>query len=72
MIKQGQDIPTMLDAVWDPDTMSLFSTIIAFWFGSRVMEKQDKLAATTVSQQPIVRVSVSKPIAKAAGTGRDK
>lgn len=72
MIKQGQDIPTMLDAVWDPDTMSLFSTIIAFWFGSRVMEKQDKLAATTASQQPIVRVSVSKPIAKAAGTGRDK
>ena len=72
MIKEGQDIPTMLEAVWDPDTMSLFSTIIAFWFGSRVMEKQDKIAATTASQQPIVKVSVSKPTTKGAGTGRDK
>lgn len=80
MIKQGQDIPTMLDAVWDPDTMSLFSTIIAFWFGSRVMEKQEKLAAVTASQQPQLSVKVipnkapvpKAPVKKPAGTGRDK
>ena len=80
MIKQGQDIPTMLDAVWDPDTMSLFSTIIAFWFGSRVMEKQEKLAAVTLSQQPQLNVKVipnkapvtKTPVKKPAGTGRDK
>jgi hypothetical protein len=43
MIKNGDPIPEMLTAVWDIETMSLFSTILAFWFGSRVMEKQDNL-----------------------------
>ena len=41
MIANGQSIPEMLDAVWDIETMSLFSTIMAFWFGSRVIEKMD-------------------------------
>ena len=39
MISTGQSVPEMLQAVWDADTMALFGTIIAFWFGSRVMEK---------------------------------
>jgi hypothetical protein len=39
MISTGQSIPEMLKAVWDADTAALFGTIIAFWFGSRVMEK---------------------------------
>jgi hypothetical protein len=43
MIDTGQSVPVMLQAVWDVETMSLFSTILAFWFGSRVMEKQDNL-----------------------------
>jgi len=73
MIKQGQDIPTMLDAVWDPDTMSLFATIIAFWFGSRVMEKQERTAAVVASTQPQLKVTVAKAApTKAVGTGRDK
>lgn len=41
MIQAGASIPEMLKAVWDAETMSLFSTIIAFWFGSRVLEKMD-------------------------------
>lgn len=39
MIKNGDSIPEMLSAVWDSETMALFGTIIAFWFGSRVLEK---------------------------------
>ena len=39
MLSTGQSVPEMLKAVWDPDTMALFGTIMAFWFGSRVMEK---------------------------------
>lgn len=39
MIANGQSIPEMLKAVWDADTMALFGTIIAFWFGARVLEK---------------------------------
>lgn len=42
MIANGQSVPDMLKAVWDPETMALFSTIIAFWFGSRVIEKMDQ------------------------------
>lgn len=81
MIVNGQDIPTMLDAVWDVDTMSLFSTIIAFWFGSRVMERQSRINAVVSSAQPqiIVKTKVaqqpqsipSKP-KRPAGMGRDK
>lgn len=53
MIDTGQSVPEMLKAVWDVETMSLFSTIIAFWFGSRVMEKQERIP------QPQVTVTVS-------------
>jgi hypothetical protein len=81
MIVNGQDIPTMLDAVWDVDTMSLFSTIIAFWFGSRVMERQSRINAVVSSAQPqiIVKTKVasqSQPTPlkpkRPAGMGRDK
>lgn len=53
MIQNGDPVPEMLKAVWDIETMSLFSTIIAFWFGSRVMEKRDNIP------QPQVTVTVS-------------
>lgn len=39
MIRLGQNIPEMLKAVWDTETMALFGAVIAFWFGSRVQEK---------------------------------
>lgn len=42
MVQQNASMPEMLNAVWDVETMSLFSTIIAFWFGSRVMERQEQ------------------------------
>lgn len=41
MLSSGQSVPEMLDAVWDSETMALFATIMAFWFGSRVIEKMD-------------------------------
>ena len=48
MIANGQSMPEMIKAVWDPETGALFSTIIAFWFGSRVMEKQERIPQTQV------------------------
>ena len=41
MITNGQSVPEMLRAVWDVETMALFSTIIAFWFGARTLEKMN-------------------------------
>ena len=49
MLTTGQSVPEMLRAVWDLETMALFSTIIAFWFGSRVIEKQERLPQTQVT-----------------------
>jgi len=49
MLTTGQSVPEMLRAVWDLETMALFSTIIAFWFGSRVMEKQERMPQTQVT-----------------------
>ena len=49
MLSTGQSVPEMLKAVWDVETMSLFSTIIAFWFGSRVMEKQERIPQAQVT-----------------------
>lgn len=40
MLASGQSVPEMLNAVWDSETMSLFATILAFWFGSRYFEKR--------------------------------
>jgi hypothetical protein len=48
MLTTGQSVPEMLRSVWDPETMALFSTIIAFWFGSRVMEKQERIPQAQV------------------------
>lgn len=39
MISNGADIPTMLDAVWDNETIALFGAIMGFWFGSRAIER---------------------------------
>jgi hypothetical protein len=84
MIEQGADIPTMLSAVWDADTMALFSTILGFWFGSRVMEKHIdfnfisakkadvKSVKTTNETATTVKTKPSNPPKKPAGTGRDK
>lgn len=79
MIKQGASIPDMLKAVWDPDTMALFSTIMGFWFGSRVMEKHidlnfipAKKVDSKTTGTTIVKPAPSNKPKKPAGTGRDK
>lgn len=41
MIASGAAIPTIVATVWDMETMALFSTIMAFWFGSRFLEKRE-------------------------------
>lgn len=56
MLESGQSVPEMLKAVWDIETMSLFSTIIAFWFGSRIIEKQERSAVPL----PSIRVTQAR------------
>ena len=56
MLATGQSVPELLKAVLDVETMSLFSTIVAFWFGSRMMEKQERNSTPL----PSVRVTSTK------------
>jgi hypothetical protein len=84
MIQNGLSMPDMLKAVWDMETMALFSTIIAFWFGTRVMEKQSRMDAIVSTTQPIITVTATIPTKsqpkapetkspkRPVGTGRDK
>jgi hypothetical protein len=53
MIMNGSPIPEMIQAVWDVETMSLFSTILAFWFGSRTLERMNKRVGQTYTVVPI-------------------
>ena len=39
MLSNGADVPTMLNAVWDQETIALFGAIMGFWFGSRTIER---------------------------------
>lgn len=41
MIDNGIDGATIINTVWNDETMALFSTIISFWFGARVIEKSN-------------------------------
>lgn len=40
MIREGVELPEMLKAIWDAETGALFSTIIAFWFGTRMLDRR--------------------------------
>ena len=39
MLHGGMDVPSMLQAVWDSETVALFGAIMGFWFGSRTIER---------------------------------
>lgn len=41
MFYAGFGVVEILNAVWDVETMALFSTMLAFWFGSRSLEKME-------------------------------
>ena len=47
MLDNGIDGIIILERIWNDETMALFSTILAFWFGSRVIEKRSLLAPPT-------------------------
>lgn len=51
MIQSGLSTIEILKAVWDVETMSLFSTIMAFWFGARFFDK--------VGNRPLPGLSVT-------------
>jgi hypothetical protein len=46
---EGLAIDALLGLIWDEYTASIFGSIIAFWFGSRLWEKTDMLSTNRTS-----------------------
>lgn len=61
MLSSGQSVPEMLKAVWDQDTMALFGTIMAFWFGARVLEKMGYGGMRDYGKLTVVPVKAKDP-----------
>jgi hypothetical protein len=58
---KGADIATMAKAVWDENTQAIFSAIVGFWFGNRMLVRgQEHMAATAAVTNP-PPVVVAKP-----------
>ncbi len=38
-MRNGQDMSTISDVIWDEQSQAIFAAIISFWFGSRAIEK---------------------------------
>jgi hypothetical protein len=42
LLDTGSSVNEALNAIWDPETQSLFAAVLAFWFGSRTISKFQK------------------------------
>jgi hypothetical protein len=61
MLSNGADVPTMLNAVWDEETIALFGAIMGFWFGSRTIERMSgNISKGRVGYQVNVTTSTKK------------
>ena len=38
-MRNGQDMSTISDVIWDEQSQAIFAAIISFWFGSRAIKK---------------------------------
>lgn len=50
-MQQGKDLLQGLSLIWNQDTQSMFALIISFWFGSRIVERQQFNSALTFKNQ---------------------
>ena len=41
-LRNGMDLSSALQIIWDEDTQAIFAAVISFWFGSRAIEKARK------------------------------
>lgn len=61
MLNSGVDVPTMLNAVWDEETIALFGAIMGFWFGSRTIER---MSSNIPKSRMGYQVNVTKSVTK--------
>ena len=72
----GADFLTALNLVWDDTAQGVFSSIVAFWFGSRMIEKyrnrqaNEMLTKSSTNDSIGVKASPTKTNAKTNFKGR--
>jgi hypothetical protein len=61
-ISKGHTLAELAAAVWDENTQAIFSAIVGFWFGNRMLTRAAPMAATlAVTTPPVAKVAPAKP-----------
>ena len=69
-VSKGHTLGDVAGAVWDENTQAIFSAIVGFWFGNRMLTRASPMAATlAVTTPPATKAALIKPgTAAPAGT----
>lgn len=65
-ITKGHSLPELARSVWDENTQAVFSAIVGFWFGNRMLTSHRQMPATLAISTPAI---VKATPAKAATSG---
>ncbi len=67
-ISQGHSLAELAASVWDENTQAIFSAVVGFWFGNRMLTRAAPMAATrAVTAPPAAKVGYGKPAAVTPG-----
>lgn len=61
-IANGESFSTMVNALWDADTKSLFAAIIGFWFGDRSIRRVMGATLAITEPKPGIVVSAAERV----------
>lgn len=64
-VTKGHALPELAAAIWDSNTQAIFGAIIGFWFGNRMLTRNQAMGATLAVNAPALKV-VQAPAAKPA------
>ncbi len=61
-ISKGHTLGELAAAAWDENTQAIFSAIVGFWFGNRMLTRATPMAATlAIAAPPAVKIAPGKP-----------
>ncbi len=62
MVNRGVDADKIVNIIWDQETMAIFSAIIGFWFGSRMLKSF--MPESSGSKKIVIPQATPKPTKK--------
>jgi hypothetical protein len=65
-VSKGHTLNELAGAVWDENTQAIFSAIVGFWFGNRMLTRASPMAATlAITAPPAAKAAPARPVAAA-------